>query len=116
MTSVCPTCGVGRAKAADLSSLQFCFATGEVEFQGHKCRMQPGQIHILEVLMDAHPRKVRMDEIIAEFDGHTDTSVTSRKKIVNVRISQMRRIMLDGRLPLRITSFGYLGFGLEAVK
>ena len=94
----CPICGW------DIKSQQlptFVAALSVIAHAGRSVRVSPFEIDIFELLLDAYPRAIRLDDLCKELYG-PDAGTPRQLGTLRVHVANLRKAFRDARLDLSI--------------
>ena len=100
---LCPTCGQ-PAHRRDLLKPHFVAAVSEVVFKGKSAKLQPLQLDLFALLLEAYPQPVSRARILADLYEDRDDAHTPGNKCLDVRISQMRKIFKERGVEVEIVA------------
>lgn len=101
--STCPKCGQNVAPEK-LPGFQFIAATGKVRYGGKVTKLSPLEIDLIEILYDAYPRGVSLDNIFLDLYGDRVEGEEPCRKILHVMPSHIRSKFRRASIPLDLVS------------
>lgn len=99
LSLLCPLCGQPHT---DLPKPHFIAARNEVVFKGRTARLQPMQLELFALLLEAYPRSVSPAQIYAELYSDIPDDKCPGEKLLSVRVFQMRQIFKTSNMPIEI--------------
>ena len=101
MANTCQACGFSGA-TEEIPGLSFYAATGVVEVDGKKCRLQPRLLDFLEILIDAFPRPLTSLDIADELLPNTNGDQAAL--LISVYLCNTRKVFRKSGIPLEIAT------------